>query len=159
MKNVTTFATVLSAGSWVISTGNSGATRRPAGSSKRNWPSSYSTRKHSLISGTRKCTRRRTGAAETHLRRALALGANMRLAHLDLGILFAAKNDSDEAVRQFREAVRLDPSKPDAHYRLGRLYSSLGREQDARDEFDKVQKLAAEKPLPPLLSLPGRRIP
>ena len=72
------------------------------------------------------------GPAETHLRRALALDAGIRLAHLDLGILLAAKNDSDEAVRQFREAIRLDPSKPDAHYRLGRLYSSLGREQDAQ---------------------------
>jgi Flp pilus assembly protein TadD len=83
----------------------------------------------------------------------------MRLAHLDLGILLAAKKDSDEAVRQFREAIRLDASKPDAHYRLGRLYSSMGYQQDARDEFDKVQKLAAEEAPPPLLSLPGRRIP
>jgi len=67
------------------------------------------------------------GPAETHLRRALAFDTNMRLAHLDLGILLAAKNDSDEAVRQFREAIRLDAAKPDAHYRLGRLYNSLGR--------------------------------
>jgi len=47
------------------------------------------------------------------------------------------------------------PSKPDAHYRLGRLWSSLGREHDAQDEFDKVQKLAAEEPAPPLLQIPG----
>jgi tetratricopeptide (TPR) repeat protein len=99
------------------------------------------------------------GPAETHLRRALALDANMRPAHFDLGILLAAKNNSDEAVHQFREAIRLDPSKPDAHYRLGRLYNSLGREQDAKNEFDKVQKLAAEAPPPPLLSLPGKRLP
>src|ERR1017187_7365167 len=46
------------------------------------------------------------GSAEAHLRRALALDANMRLAHLDLGILLAAKNDSDEAARHFREAIR-----------------------------------------------------
>jgi Flp pilus assembly protein TadD len=101
----------------------------------------------------------RDGPAEVHLRRALALDAGMRLAHLDLGILLAAKNGSDEAARHFREAIRLDPSKPDAHYRLGRLWTSLGREHDAQDEFDKVQKLAAEEPPPPLLRLPGRQFP
>jgi Flp pilus assembly protein TadD len=99
------------------------------------------------------------GPAEAHLRRALALDAGIRLAHLDLGILLAAKYGSDEAARHFREAIRLEPSKPDAHYRLGRLYRSLGREQDARNEFDKVQKLAGEEPAPPLLSLPGQRFP
>ena len=101
----------------------------------------------------------RNQPAETHLRRALALDANIRLAHLDLGILLAARNDSGEAARHFREAIRIDPSKPDAHYRLGRLWSSLGREHDAQDEFDKVQKLAAEEPPPPLLRLPGRPLP
>ena len=101
----------------------------------------------------------RDQAAETHLRRALALDANVRLAHLDLGIVLAAKNLSDEAARHFREAIRIDPSKPDAHYRLGRLFSSLGREREAQEEFDKVQKLAAEQPPPPLLRLPGQQLP
>jgi hypothetical protein len=36
---------------------------------------------------------------------------------------------------------------------------SLGRERDAQEEFDKVQKLAAEEPAPPLVRLPGRRLP
>jgi tetratricopeptide (TPR) repeat protein len=97
--------------------------------------------------------------AEIHLRRALALDENIRLAQLDLGILLAARNDSDEAVRRFREAIRIDPSKPDAHYRLGRLWSSLGREQKAQDEFEKVKKLAAEKTPPPLIRIPGRPKP
>jgi hypothetical protein len=37
--------------------------------------------------------------------------------------------------------------------------SSLGRQQEAQAEFEKVKKLAAEEPPPPLLSLPGRRVP
>ena len=97
--------------------------------------------------------------AETHLRRALALDANSRLAHLDLGIVLAARNLSDEAARHFREAIRIDPSQPDAHYRLGRLWSSLGRQQEAEAEFEKVKTLAAEKAPPPLLRLPARRLP
>ncbi len=89
------------------------------------------------------------------MRYALKLAPKTRLAHLDLGILLARGEKSAEAVRHFREAVRLDPSKPDAHYRLGRLLSSLGREQEAQAEFDKVKQLAAEEPPPPLVRLPG----
>ena len=97
--------------------------------------------------------------AEAHLRRALALSANLRLAQLDLGILLAAKNDYEGAARCFREAIRIDPNNPDAHYRLGRLWSSLGREQEAQAEFAKVKKLAAEQPPPPLVQLPRRPHP
>jgi tetratricopeptide (TPR) repeat protein len=96
--------------------------------------------------------------SETHLRHALALDANMRLAHLDLGIVLAAKSLSDEAVRQFREAIRIDPSQSDAHYRLGRLWSSLGHRKEAEIEFEKVKTLAAEKAPPPLVRLPGRQL-
>jgi Flp pilus assembly protein TadD len=101
----------------------------------------------------------RNKAAEVHLRRALTLDANMRLAHLDLGIVLTARNDSDEAARHFREAIRIDPSQPDAHYRLGRLWSSLGRQKEAEVEFEKVKTLAAEKAPPSLVRLPGRRLP
>jgi tetratricopeptide (TPR) repeat protein len=97
--------------------------------------------------------------AEAHLRRALALDANMRLAQLDLGIVLAARSDSDEAARRFHEAIRLDPSKPDAHYHLGRLWRSLGRNQEAQAEFEKVKSLAAEQPPPPLVQLSGRPHP
>ena len=103
-------------------------------------------------------TNRRKSAGQ-HLRRALALDAKIRLANLDLGIILAAMNDSDEAVRLFREAIRIDPSQPDAHYRLGRLLSSLGREQEAQAEYEKVKDLAAEQPPPPLVRLPGRPHP
>jgi len=101
----------------------------------------------------------REAPAEAHLRRALSVDANIRLAQLDLGILLAARNDSGEAAHRFREAIRIDPSKPDAHYRLGRLWSSLGREAEAQAEFEKVKKLAAEELAPPLIRLPGRPLP
>jgi len=101
----------------------------------------------------------RKKAAETHLRRALASNSDTRLAQLDLGILLAARNESGEAARCFREAIRIDPSKPDAHYRLGRLWSSIGHQREAQEEFEKVKKLAAEEPPPPLVRLPGRPLP
>ncbi len=101
----------------------------------------------------------RAKAAESHLRRALGLDKTLRLVYLDLGILLAARNASEEAAHNFREAIRIDPSKPDAHYRLARLWSSLGRQQEAQAEFEKVKSLAEEQPPPPLVRLPGRPHP
>jgi Flp pilus assembly protein TadD len=82
----------------------------------------------------------------------------VRLAHLDRGILLARINDSSGASRHFQEAIRIDPSKTDAHYRLARLWSSVGRDQEARAEFEQVRKLAAEEPPPPLVRLSGRKL-
>ena len=94
-----------------------------------------------------------------HLRRALALDKNIRLAHLILVSFLPQETSPEEAARRFREAIRIDPSKPDAHYRLGRLLNSLGREQEAQAEFEKVKKLATEEAPPPLMQLPGRPRP
>jgi len=94
--------------------------------------------------------------AEGHLRRALKLDPNIRLANLDLGILLAADNKSEEAAAHFREAIRLDPSKPDAHYRLGRLWLALGRQEEAEAEFAQVKQLATQEQPDPLVNIPGR---
>jgi len=95
-------------------------------------------------------------SAEAHLRSALKLNANLRLANLDLGIVLADRSASAEAARCFQAAIRIDPSQSDAHYRLGRLWSSMGREKEAQEEFEKVKQLAAAQPPPPLIKLPGR---
>jgi len=94
-------------------------------------------------------------SAEEHLRLALSQDSNIRLAHVDLGILLANRNDADRAASHFREAIRMDSTKPDAHYRLGRLLRSMGREQEADAEFAKVKELAKEEPQAPLIALPG----
>jgi Tfp pilus assembly protein PilF len=94
-------------------------------------------------------------AAEEHLRRALKLDPNIRLAHLNLGILLSGKSQSEEAAAHFREAIRIDPSKPDAHYRLGRLWLSLGRNKEADAEFAKVKSLANQEGPEALINVPG----
>lgn len=101
----------------------------------------------------------RTSPAEQHLRRALALDANLRLAHLDLGVLLAARGDFDQAARRFRKAIQIDSSKSDAHYRLGRLLISLGRKQEAQAEFDRVEELAPDEPPAPLIRISGQPQP
>jgi Flp pilus assembly protein TadD len=94
--------------------------------------------------------------AEGHLHRALELDSNIRLAHLDMGILLAARNDSGPAEVHFREAIRINPANPDAHYRLGRLWLAEGREDEANAEFATVKKLAKQEQPAPLIQVPGQ---
>lgn len=91
--------------------------------------------------------------ATDYLKRALKADPNARLAHLDLGILLTG-TDPQNAATCFREAIRLDPARPDAHYRLGQLLLSMGREQEADAEFAKVKELGDKKESPaPLVKL------
>lgn len=75
------------------------------------------------------------------LRHAVALKSSLELAHLDLGIIDAAKGDKSAAVNQFRTAVSIDPKDADPRWRLARLYQSMGREKEAQAEFAQVRKM------------------
>ncbi len=79
------------------------------------------------------------------LEKAVKLEPGIRIAHLDLGIVLSDTPQRDRAVRELREAIRLDPSQPDAHYRLARVYKSLGRTADANAEFAAVRQLHEKK--------------
>jgi tetratricopeptide (TPR) repeat protein len=96
-------------------------------------------------------------SAREYLQRALKLDAKIRLVHLDLGIILIDHKDYAQAEFHLREAIRLDPSKPDAHYRLGKLWSAVGREKEAEAEFAKVKELANAEQVEPLISVPGRK--
>jgi tetratricopeptide (TPR) repeat protein len=49
------------------------------------------------------------------------------LAHNSLGAVLAASGETDEAVRHFRESIRIAPGHPKAHYNLGVLQAGRGR--------------------------------
>lgn len=97
---------------------------------------------------------RKTEAVEL-LKRADELQKNLRIAHLDLGILYAEGRHYEPAIAELREAVRIDPKDFAARYRLARLYQELGRTAEADAEFAEVHKLHQEKDAEPLLKLRG----
>ena len=66
-------------------------------------------------------------------------------------------NATQQAVNEFREAIRIDPSNYDAHYRLARLLKEIGRKAEADKEFAIVQKLHEKKTEEPLLRISGPR--
>jgi Flp pilus assembly protein TadD len=61
--------------------------------------------------------------------------------HNNLGISLAKVGRTDEAVTQFREAVRLDPDFPDAHYNLGMLLLALDQPNEATTQLREVLRL------------------
>jgi Flp pilus assembly protein TadD len=63
------------------------------------------------------------------------------MAHRDLGIVYAARNQNAEAVNEFQHAIRLAPNDVNAHYRLARLYRTMGRTAEANQEFEKSRTL------------------
>jgi Tfp pilus assembly protein PilF len=87
------------------------------------------------------------------LKAALGVDRNLRIAHFDLATLYADAKQNELAIAQFREAVRIDPERPDAHYRLARLYQELGRRAEASAEFAAVKKFQQRKQEEPTLQL------
>ena len=71
-------------------------------------------------------------------------GWHNRLAHFDLGCIYADQNRNQQAVVALERAVKLDPSQPDAHYRLARVYTALGEKEKAAVEFAKTKELHAK---------------
>ncbi|MGA7245139.1 MAG: tetratricopeptide repeat protein [Terracidiphilus sp.] len=63
------------------------------------------------------------------------------LAHLDMGIVLTEAGQLDDATRELKEAVRLDPDDADAHWRLSRLYRDRGDTKAANDELAKTREL------------------
>jgi len=75
------------------------------------------------------------------LERALRLNDRQELPWLDLGIIDADAGHRDSAMREFKQAARLDPSDAKVHWRLARLYKSMGLSAQAQAEFDKTRNL------------------
>jgi len=75
------------------------------------------------------------------LKQAVQLNAGIRIAHADLGAIYAEQKRYQEALAEFQVAVKLDPDQPDTHFRMGRLYQTMGKPSAANQEFAKVREL------------------
>jgi tetratricopeptide (TPR) repeat protein len=66
---------------------------------------------------------------------------DIRIAYVDLGAILTQKKRYPEALAALKQAVKLDPSQPDAHFRLGKLHQTMGNMNAAEQEFTKVREL------------------
>ncbi len=79
-------------------------------------------------------------AAEGWFRRAIAAHPEYADAHLRLGQILSNGPDANlmEAGRRFEDAMRLDPSRPDAAYGLGAVRFRQGSKDEALDLFEEA---------------------
>jgi len=80
-------------------------------------------------------------AAQLLLKKAIGIDSKIALAHLDLGILLSDAGKGDDALRELKIAERLNPRDQGVHWRLGRFYKSIGKNEEAKLEFEKTRNL------------------
>gem|GEM_PF-1434167 len=61
--------------------------------------------------------------------------------HSDRGIALANEGKLDDAVKEFREALRIRPDYAEARYNLGVVYSNHGRLEEAISEYQQALKI------------------
>jgi tetratricopeptide (TPR) repeat protein len=71
-------------------------------------------------------------AAETSLRRALAIDGMLPGAHTTLGVVLSQTNRKPDAIEMWKRAVMLDPTELDALYNLTVTLIEMGRREEAR---------------------------
>jgi tetratricopeptide (TPR) repeat protein len=83
--------------------------------------------------------------AKPLLDKAVSIDPTVRIAHLDLGIVFAHDKQYGRAIREFQQAIQLDGSKADAHFRLARVYKEAGKPEESAAELAIVRHLQEQK--------------
>jgi tetratricopeptide (TPR) repeat protein len=80
-------------------------------------------------------------AAPPLLEKAVHIDPRIELAHLDSGILYGDAGRREDALRELKMAEKLNPDDQNVHWRLGRFYKAMGRNEEAKVEFDKTRSL------------------
>lgn len=62
-------------------------------------------------------------------------------AHVALGIARSKREEYEQSVQEYAEALRLHPGSPLAHYYLGYSLRKMGRGKEAKEEFRKAANL------------------
>jgi type IV pilus assembly protein PilF len=66
------------------------------------------------------------------------------LAFFNLGLIYEKKGNPEVALRQYQEAVRLQPNYGLAYFRMGQLLEEAGRKDEAREGYAKVIEFAPD---------------
>jgi tetratricopeptide (TPR) repeat protein len=79
--------------------------------------------------------------SETLFRHALDVTENNYIARNNLGTALLNKGQTDEAIRQYQEAIHLKPDDAEAHNNLGNALCNQGQTDEAISQFQKAIRL------------------
>jgi Flp pilus assembly protein TadD len=92
--------------------------------------------------------------SETLFHHALAVTKNNDAAHHDLGFAFELEGRPEEALAEYREAVRLNPYHYQLHFSIGNMLEKTGHPEEALAEYH--QCLQLDPGIPALHNAAGR---
>jgi len=95
--------------------------------------------------------------AEEILRQSVAHQMDIRIAHLDLGVIYSDQKRYQAATAQLKQAIALDPERADAHYRLARVYRETGDMKLAEAQLALVKKLHEKTNEDLIVKISGQR--
>jgi tetratricopeptide (TPR) repeat protein len=84
--------------------------------------------------------------SETLFRHALQVTENNQIALKSIGDALDHKGQTDEAIRQYQEAIRVKPGYADAHNNLGNALLKNGQPNDAIRQFQEAIRLKPDYP-------------
>jgi len=82
--------------------------------------------------------------AESHSVKALSLAPNMAESHSSYGVVLSLYKKDNEAEKEFKEAIRLNPNSFNAYYRFGRYSFSRGDIEKSAEMFMKASQVRLE---------------
>ena len=62
-------------------------------------------------------------------------------AHCNLGVIYGQQGRTDEAIREYQAALRINPDYDEAHYNLGVIYRQQGRIDEAIREYQAALRI------------------
>ena len=78
---------------------------------------------------------------EALLEKAVTLDPKLGEAYVQLGILYAARGDFQQAIEAYKKAIEVSPDLGEAHYRLSLAYKRIGEESKAHQEFQTYERV------------------